>query len=163
ELLGFNDDPATRDLLLKLLATDPNNDVMKNALAAARKLWPEDSLEPDYALLQNPKLGYGEDVKRCTERVCERGEPKCTFEGMTKCTDALHVTLGNSLLARDPLPVAEARQALGGTEPRTVRLAAQILGRAGKAAAGAATEVATALKLWRETWEEQRRKMLREA
>src|SRR5262249_2404695 len=53
EMLGYNDDPATRDLLLKLLSTDANLHVVNNAKTSARRLWGEDSLEPDYAILQN--------------------------------------------------------------------------------------------------------------
>src|SRR5262249_35803777 len=53
-MLGYNDDPATRDLLLRTLATDEDWDVVAAAHKSARRLWGTDSLEPDYALLQNP-------------------------------------------------------------------------------------------------------------
>lgn len=162
ELLGANDEPATRDLLLKLLADDRTPGVVQSALIAARKLWPEDSLEPDYALLKNATAGKGEHVTFCLERVTQRGEPRRIFEVLPRCTDALHTTLGNNLLARSPLPLQEARAALGGSEPRTVQLAAQILGRAGKEAAKAGGDLETALKSWHQTWIEKRTKLLRE-
>ena len=51
ELLGYNDDPATRDLLLRMLADDEPR-VILGALTAARRIFGRDSLEPDYAVLQ---------------------------------------------------------------------------------------------------------------
>src|SRR5262249_2743328 len=80
ELIAHNDDPATRDLLLRLLSTDPDSEVVSAALASARKLWGEASLDPDYALLQNPEAESVDDVEDLLKRVCERGEPRRLFE-----------------------------------------------------------------------------------
>jgi ParB family chromosome partitioning protein len=54
ELLGFNDDHATRDLLLRLLAETGSPWLLQTTLTSARRLWGQDSLEPDYAAVQNP-------------------------------------------------------------------------------------------------------------
>src|SRR5262249_42756652 len=56
ELLGYNDDPATRDLLLRLLSSSEDYEVMEQGVISARRLWGRDSLEPDYALLQNSEI-----------------------------------------------------------------------------------------------------------
>jgi ParB family chromosome partitioning protein len=53
ELLGHDDDPATRDLLLRLLAETSDYTVFVSALSSARRIWGEASLEPDYAAVQN--------------------------------------------------------------------------------------------------------------
>jgi ParB family transcriptional regulator, chromosome partitioning protein len=56
ELLGYNDDPATRDLLLRTLAETPDAGLLQTALTSARRLWGQESLEPDYATVQNANL-----------------------------------------------------------------------------------------------------------
>src|SRR5438270_202048 len=60
ELLGYNDDPATRDLLLRLLAQVPNSWLLEAVVASARRLWGADSPEPDYAAVQNPQADADE-------------------------------------------------------------------------------------------------------
>jgi ParB family chromosome partitioning protein len=60
ELLGYNDDHATRDLLLRTLAATPHPWMLETALTSARRLWGQESLEPDYAAVQNPNLDQGQ-------------------------------------------------------------------------------------------------------
>jgi ParB family chromosome partitioning protein len=53
EQLGYHDDPATRDLLLRLLAETEDEMVFDAAMDSARRLWGKESLEPEYAAVQN--------------------------------------------------------------------------------------------------------------
>jgi ParB family chromosome partitioning protein len=160
ELLGFNDDPATRDLLLKLLANVRDRAVVTTALASARKLFGDESLEPDYALLQNPMSGTDDASKQALKRVSERGEARRIFEVLVKAPDSVHTPLSASLLNRPEVPLAEAQAAISSQDERTVRVAAQLLGRAGKAAAGAGKALQKALETWRKEWDERRRAMI---
>src|SRR5438552_4360178 len=73
ELVGYNDHQSTRHLLTRLLAEEQNfHPVVNNALQAARRLWGEESLEPDYALLQNHKVN-AHQVRASLDRVCAKG------------------------------------------------------------------------------------------
>src|SRR5262249_27209029 len=52
--LGYNDDPATRDLLLKVCREETDYSLVGVTFASARRLFGPASLEPHYQLLQNP-------------------------------------------------------------------------------------------------------------
>jgi ParB family chromosome partitioning protein len=161
EQLGFNDEPATRDLLLRLLAEDESWPVVREAMAAARRIWGMDSLEPDYALLQSgeaERFSLVEQVEGAAARVCERGEPGRIFGVLARCGDEIWQMLATALLNRPELPVAEALAALDGAAPRTAGLAARILGRAGKTA----PRLVEALRKVRESWEKRRAKSVQE-
>jgi ParB family chromosome partitioning protein len=162
ELLGYNNDPATRDLLLRLLAKDEEGgDVIEAALASARRLWGKDSLEPDYALLQNQECfdEYNSDDQEVLRRVCERGEPRRIMEILSHSHPSTQTSLATSLLNRPTLPLAEAQAAISSSDERTVQLAAQILGRVGKEAFQSGAALQTALPKWRNLWEERRQKL----
>ena len=160
ELLGENDDPATRDLVLRLLAED--TDVYPAALVAARKLWGLDSLEPDYAVIQNP--GYDPDDEPLfdglypSRRVCERGEPGHLFRVLPRCPEAIRGTIATHLLGRPNLPVAEARAALDSPDAWTAGLAASILGRHGARDEDAGEALLASFRKWRDAWEQGRRR-----
>ena len=153
-LLGYNDEPATRDLLLRLLAE--NDDVVDGAMQAARRLFGRESLEPDYAVLQNESQEILDDYEATLARVRDQGEPRRVFEILPKCPDEVRATLATGLLNRAELPVAEALAALDSPDPTTAGVAARILGRAGVKAAKAGPEVVKALARWRKSWDEQR-------
>src|SRR5205823_11828208 len=75
QLLGYNDDPGTRNLLLRLLAQEGNWNVVNAALTSARRLWGVGSLEPDYALIQNRSApAHANEVRDALKRVCELGD-----------------------------------------------------------------------------------------
>jgi ParB family chromosome partitioning protein len=163
ELLGYDDDPAGRELLLRLLAGDDrDSDVLSAALTSARRLWGPDSLEPDYAVLQNAEAEEENDFQEALKRVCARGEVGRVFAVFPKTVPDAREALTTSLLNRAELPVAEARAALGGPDAPTVRLAARVLGRAGARAADAGPPLGEAIDRWRAAWEERRRQMVRE-
>lgn len=162
QLLGEHDDPATRDVLLRLLAEDNNAAVVSAARTAARKLWGPEALDPDYALLQNrsPQLNNNE-FEDSLKRVCERGDTRRIFEVLDRAAERAQEPLATSLLNRTPLPVAEAQAALGNPHERTAQLAAHILGRAGSAT-GVTKPLEAALQKWLKAWEERRQKMIQE-
>ena len=159
DLLGHDDDPATRDLLLKLLATLPPRGAqatLGDAIRSARRVFGLESLEPDYAVLQNPNSPGSSDFHRTLERVRERGEPSKLFAILPKCPHVIRESLRVCLLNRPSLPVEEAKTALESPDASTVALAAHVLGRAGATAAGAAPALVAALDRWRTAWETKR-------
>jgi ParB family chromosome partitioning protein len=171
ELLGENDDAATRDLLLRVLAEADDEGIFEKALTAARRLWGTESLEPDYAAIQNE--GVGEDLEMGSEgelaesllkRIAQHGEPRRLFEILARCRGGTPAALASILLGRPSLPLTEARAALDSRDARTAGLAARILGRAGSRidADGSGPALLAALRKWRDAWEEHRRLPVRE-
>ncbi len=156
ELMGHDDDPATRDLLLRLLAGDVIYEVLEAALVSARRLWGSESLQPDYAVIQNQMAHDLDDFDETLDRVRDRGEPRLLFEILPKCSDEVRESLAISLVNRPEPPIAEARSALESPDPITAGTAARILGRAGTAAADAGEVLEATLMRWRQTWEEKR-------
>lgn len=160
ELLGHNDDPATRDVLLKLLAgwDFPGVDT---AMTAARRLWGPDSLEPDYAVLKNRDADSTGGFDETLARVRDRGEPGRVFEILPACGDEVRRALATGLLGRPGLPVAEARSALDSPDPATAAVAAHVLGRAGSGAVAGASDSGPALEAAflrrRAAWAESRK------
>lgn len=160
EMLGFDDDPATRDLLLRQLGDEDGASTLRGiALASARRLFGADSLEPDYALLRNPELDNPEQRLDAVTRVSDRGEAGQIFEIVTKASPEVRGLLATALLRRSKLPLKEALGALERPEPQAVELAAKVLGRVGpEAASQAGPTLETVLPKWRDAWEESRRK-----
>lgn len=156
EQLAHNDDPATRNLLLRLIREESPSSVEEAAFAAARKLWGPDALEPDEALLQNPYPEYVDEFPEVLRRACERSSPSRIFEILPLCRDYVRKSLRRAVLARDQLPIAEAERAIESADPIVAGLAAQILGRAGDAARGASKPLESALGRWWKAWLERR-------
>jgi ParB family chromosome partitioning protein len=159
ELLGHDDEPATRDLLLKLLATLApwgSGASPEAAMKSARRVFGLDSLEPDFAVLQNENVYLFDDFDEILERVQDRGEPAKIFEILPKCPDDVRESLQGCLLNRPNLPVLEAKAALDSPDASTAALAAHVLGRAGAKAADAALSVEASLARWRMAWEKER-------
>jgi ParB family chromosome partitioning protein len=156
ELLGYHDDSATGDLLLRLLAEEEDSTVIDPALAAARRLWGSDALEPDYAVLQNEAATVLEDHGSTVARVRDRGAPQRIFEILPKCPDEVRATLAAGLLSRPEPAAAEARTALDLPDPTVAGLAAHLLGRAGALAVDAGPALANALSKWWTIWNEKR-------
>jgi ParB family chromosome partitioning protein len=155
EQLAHNDDPATRELLLRLIREGLA--VEEEAYAAARKLWGPDALEPDEALLQNPAPFALDGFDEALKRVCERSSPSRIFAILPLCENlGVRKALGRAVLARKDLPVAEAKGALDSADPVVSGLAAHVLGRAGEAAKGASKSVDSALSRWWKAWLERR-------
>jgi ParB family chromosome partitioning protein len=157
EVLGFDDDdPATRDLLLKVTATESDLGVVRAAFDSARRLVGEGSLEPHYAWVQNPNAEYYEDGESI-ELLSRRGETKRLFEILPRCAPEIQESLAGVLLNRPDPPVADAVAALDTADAATARVAARVLGRAGEAAPTKAREALQAgLDKWLRAWDERR-------
>lgn len=156
ELLGYDDEPATRDLLLKMLSGDCDCPDLEIALTSARRLWGKDALEPDYALLSNSECDV-EDFDDILKRVQTRGEPRRIFEILPRCKREFRKLLASVLVNRKDLPIAEAKAALASPDPTTAGVAARVIGRGGKVGADAGPAVEAALAAWRRTWSEKRK------
>ncbi|WP_435011632.1 HEAT repeat domain-containing protein [Tundrisphaera lichenicola] len=158
ELLGHDDEPASRDLLLRLLASPESEGwgILPEVLTAARRLWSPESLEPDYSVIQNPEAILLDDFEEILGRLRDRGEPARIFEVLPRCAGVAREPLQASLLNREPLPVAEAQAALESADSITAGLAARVLGRAGHPSSEVAVSLQSALDRWRRSWEEKR-------
>lgn len=164
EMLAFNDDPATRDLLLDRIASRPDNDgypLPDIALTSARRLFGAEALEPDYALLRNPDAFDDDMREKAIRAVSERGEVSRIFELVPRTNREVRERLATRLLSRSSLPLAEARAALERPEAAAVELAARVIGRAGSEATKEAKPLESTLSTWWKAWEESRHKMLR--
>src|SRR5262249_38763672 len=134
EQLRYNDDPATRELLLKTIRTDTDGDLVSAAFVSARWLWGNDSLEPHYQLLQNRSATWllsniGPNNENALDTVVKKGDPLRIMEVFPTCSTETQEALESALLTRPDLPVKEAVAALGHADEGTVRLAARLLGR----------------------------------
>lgn len=162
EMLGFNEDPATRDLLHKMIARESNDEeVAEQALEAARKLWGPKSLEPDYAFVQTPLQDAEYLIEDSLKRVCDQGDARRILEIVPKCQAPVQERLTTSLLNRPSVPVDEARAALGSADERTAALAARLLARANDRSAETRTALTAAIGRWRAAWLERRQKSTR--
>jgi ParB family chromosome partitioning protein len=158
ELLGYNDDPATRDLLLRLLADGDVSWMLDALLESARRLWGRDSLEPDYAAARNPELDE-DQLDTLLDRLQKHGDAKRMLEILPKLTPEVASRLKRILLSRQPLPVAEAQAVVVGPDAGAAGVAAHLLGRAGSAESGQA--VAAGLRRWWGEWDKGRQEETR--
>ncbi|MBA4066455.1 MAG: hypothetical protein C0501_22630 [Isosphaera sp.] len=160
EQLGYNDDPATREALLKLVRTEGDNNLVAAAFRSARRLWGRESLEPHYHLLQNgradTRIKDAGDEEDALDAVVKRGDPLRVMEVFPLCPEKVQEQLESALLTRPDLPVKEAVAALGHADDGTVRLATRLLGRVPDADAGVKKAVGDALQKWWKIWQEER-------
>jgi len=162
--LGFKDEPANRDLLLKVLRTANEEPVLESAFHGARRIFGPNSLEPHYALIQqdaaefwlSDPARFGEDVYKA---LFDRGDALRLLDLFPHCTDAVQDVLESSLLSRAAIPAKDALSALASANEGTVRLAARLLGRAGVGDAATTKALAAALAKWAAAWDERRRKV----
>ena len=134
ELLGFNDDPHSRELLVRLIATDDDSDVANAAFVSLRRLVGPDSLEPDYAIMRGQHNSPEPDT---LTRLGERGDAARILDLLAEIEGAraarVGVPLAQALLSRDPAPVEAALTRLDAANDATGALAARIVGRASSA------------------------------
>jgi ParB family chromosome partitioning protein len=160
ELLGHDDDPATRDLLLRLLATTTDWGVSQAALASARRLWGQESLEPDYAIVQN-EAADPDNLEETSRRLREKGDARRLLEILPKLYEEAADQIKEFLLSRQPLPVAEAQTVVAGPDAMAAGVAAHLLGRAAPGSTAAGKAVATALQRWWGEWDKGRQEEAR--
>jgi ParB family chromosome partitioning protein len=162
EQLGYNDDPATRDLLLKTVRTGTDYRLVIAAYASARRLFGKDSLEPNYNLLQNPNGSSYEsnvaDEGGALAPVIKKGDPLRIMEIFPNCKPQIQEQLETALLTRPDLPVKEATAAMSHADEGTVRLATRLLGRVPNPDASVKTAIGNSLTKWWATWQERRAK-----
>lgn len=161
--LGYNDTPETRDLLLEIIAKTGSDSDAEMALVSAKRIFPADSLEPDYAWLKNSTLdepsmpGLGSSL----ERVCEHGDPQRMLELVPFCDDEDRQKLYVALLRRSPIPVDAAEQVLESNQPAVVEVAARLLGHGSSSPSKKLMKsLETAWDTWRAAWDERRGRML---
>src|SRR5262249_49699701 len=94
-------------------------------------------------------------------RLRERGDARRMLEILPKLAHGSVERLKAILLARQPLPVAEARAVVAGPDADAAGLAAHLLGRAGSGHAGSAEAVAAALRCWWNEWDAGRQEETR--
>lgn len=153
EQLAQNDEPATRDLVLKLLREDAG--IQQAALMSARKLFGPKSLEPNYAVLQNPAFFIFSPIQQTLlDRLCEEGEPGRLMGIYSRVKGEYKQPLASALLKRKTLPTLEAAEAITSQQAEVVELAAHILGRAGASQHG--DKIESVIAAWREQWDELR-------
>jgi ParB family chromosome partitioning protein len=157
ELLGYNDDPATRDLLLRLLADRDLAWLLDTTLKSARRLWGQDSLEPDYAAIRNEDIG--EETDELFRRLQERGDARRMLEILPHLDEEAAERLEKILLSRQPVPVAEALAVLAGPDAAACGVAAHLLGRANAKETGSA--ILAALGRWWSEWDKGRQEETR--
>ncbi|RUL87063.1 HEAT repeat domain-containing protein [Tautonia sociabilis] len=174
ELLAFDDEPATRDLLLRHLREGEFPDC-GIALRSARLVFGPESIEPDEAAVQNPSGLFGPSPRRWAaiqsqcdipldsplDRLRARGEPGRLFALIPRCPDETADAIGAILLDRPEPPLDEARAALGSDHPLAVSAASRLLGRARDAASSEA--IATALGRWLDDWSRRREAIARDS
>ncbi|MEW4569025.1 HEAT repeat domain-containing protein [Tautonia sp. JC769] len=159
DLLAFDDEPATRDLLLRHLRETgwPESYI---ALRSARKLFGPDAIEPDEAAVQNPFDAFGlgrstwSDLQKRfdiplaepLDRLRERGDPARLFALIPHCQETNARAIGAILLDLPEPPLAEARAAIDSEHAAAVATAAQVLGRTQDTTSG--PKIASALSRW---------------
>lgn len=161
--LAHNDDPATRDLLMKTVRTHGDTEIASAAYESARKLWGADSLDPNFALIQNPSapnlIGPHDDGTTEIDPVLKRGDALKIMDVFPVCKPAIQNKLEAALLTRPELPVKEAVASLSHADEGTVRLATRLIGRVPDPDAGAKRAVGDALTKWWDVWQQRRAKV----
>lgn len=154
-LLQHDRDPdKARSLLIRRIEEDDDRDVIEAAFESLRGICGEESLEPHYALAC---CGDWRLLNQALERLKEKGDPAALLEILPKVQEAYVTHVVDVLLSREPLPLKEAAQALAkSSQERTLRVAAQILGRGGDQAKAHGASLATACERYGQIWRAER-------
>ena len=128
--LGYDDDPASRDLLLKMIQT--NKAFAEFALTSAKRSLGEDSIEPEMAWIKTESAGNKpDDSIRVLDRIFEIATPQQILEVLGECSEKFRTDLIKHLLALDPLPVEVAAESVNHSNAVVVEASASIIGRSG--------------------------------
>ena len=148
--LGYDDSAETRDLLLKEIH---EGDYFDEAFDSARRLFGEESLEPDYQALRGSyDIDYSEQRLGCLRRVSELGDAQRIIELLPDAEYQVCDVLESILLSREPMPVDAAAKGLASDDTSTVEVSARLLGRSGDGSY--ANEIAKSLEVWQQKWQE---------
>lgn len=127
ELLQFCDDEANIEILQKIICTDDDYDVLRQAHTSLRKITDAESLIVEKALLQC-KRNMLEDSQY--DKFVEKSSLSDVFEIIPKIKDSnIAGVLIAKVLEKEPLTAKDAINALKGDDYKTIALAAQIVAR----------------------------------
>ncbi len=129
-LLGHDDDPATRDLLLKLVR-DGDYDILESAYQASVQLFGADDFDPAYALISNPNSAAVDEFDSILAKVLARGDASRLLTLIATADEETARAIGDGLLRRDPPPIKEAGEAIASPDAGVVAASARILALAG--------------------------------
>lgn len=154
-LLRHDPNPTkARELLSEAIEEDFDNDVVATSIESLRILDNQrtpDSLEPDYLALT---CRFSYLITNSLERLKARGEPGRILDILPKVKDDSIDTIVDVLLSLSPLPLEAAARALEtSSKERILRVAAQILGRAGDDAKTYASAITQACLRTAELWQ----------
>ena len=167
EQLGYNDDPASRDMMIELLESNYGNSIQ--LLQTAKRSFGPESVAPDLAWAKSqPEMGdwtlrlqandpYAMTVSRTLKRIRELATAEEIFELVGSCCPGFRERLTQHLLMCDPLPVDAAAGRLEDENPAIVEVSAWIIGRS--ANKKQAKALAKAVEVWLGRAEERSRKM----
>jgi ParB family chromosome partitioning protein len=152
ELLEFDDDARSIEILSSLITDDYDEDVVEAAAKSLRARFGPDSLEPDYIFLQSDEYMLNEFAPDHLARVCEKGDPARLLAIFAKIEEEKQNQIRNPLLAWDTPPAEAAAAALEEEVLQLRKLALSVLGRAAHDPGAARLE-----ELTTRAWEEERR------
>ena len=165
ELLRYRDTPGNRQVLLKILRSEDDGDVVETAYESAQLLWgvnDEQCSEVDYALIQ----GKCPDIdEKALERIAKHA-PTADLLMLLGADYALddkeelaHMLsqLGDSLLSRDDYSAAELSGALRSENAAVVSIIARLLIRMTSLTKPVQQELQTATERFYQRWQAQRR------
>ena len=165
-LLGRRDEdraggePGAREALEKRVLHEEMHPVAQEAARSLRRLWGDDSLEPDYVIVRSPFPGL---EARTLERLAEGGDAARLLGLLAEVPEEMRDDLAAALMERDPLPVEAASECLESSDDATVVTATRILGQAGVGSAGPHGEaLAQVTAETRQQWIREVRRSLRE-
>ncbi|MCA9178306.1 MAG: HEAT repeat domain-containing protein [Planctomycetales bacterium] len=156
EQLGYNDDPATRSLLLELLR---NGELYDGTLLAARRLFGNENVEPDLAIVSSGCYSPSNEPQfQCLSRLRKLATAEQILSIYGDADGDAREQLRSHLLQLQPLPVAAAATQLAAdaegrqddSRAPVVELSAQLVGLAAESKHEPA--VAGALSRWLQAW-----------
>ncbi len=151
-LLGYNDDPTTRELLLRLAAEEEDWDNTEAVRDALRRLYGPDDIAPDLALARNALFWEDEDSDaEVLQRITTRATAAQLLELLPRLAAAdAQQRVQTALLTRGDLEASAQVAALSSPHPVVAETAARLLGRSRQGADALASAGASVSARWAE-------------
>ncbi|MCP4137445.1 MAG: hypothetical protein GY754_41140 [bacterium] len=129
QLLEFNDDQVSRDLLAYMIKNDDDVDVVSTAARSLINQYDKDSLEPYYIILQTDDQDLLEEIKDDIKRLYKEGNAARLLELLPKLDNKDFIQgIIKALLDREVPPIDEVCSVLKSGEPKSLYAAARVLG-----------------------------------